>query len=45
MDFWILLYLCPPDSSDSYSPATDTVKKDFTMSVTDKQLSAEMSDT
>ena len=29
MDFWILPYPDPPDSSDSYLPATDTVKKRF----------------
>ena len=27
MDFHMLLYLCPPDSHDSYPPATDRVKK------------------
>ena len=29
MDFWIVLYLCPPDSSDACMLLTYTAKKRF----------------
>ena len=29
MDFWIALYLCPPDSSDTCMFLTDMTKKRF----------------
>ena len=44
MDFGVVLYLCPPDSSDTYMLPTDMTKK-FAMFANNTQVSFEMSDT